>query len=561
MKKTSHDPELLALLERLLAGDLDDAQAQTLADRLRDDASARRTYIKYVDQHSALAWEASSAAELDVLIADADAENSGAEVNRQHDFWGGTAHLFLGSRLRVALTVASCFLLVTLTLLAVAPAPLFVFERAAPGDPVDRVIAGRITGSVDCVWQDSALPLGYGSSLYKGQRVELLSGTAEVTFASGAVVTLRGPAAYVIDSDSRSTLRYGELAALVPKRARGFIVQTPGAVVIDHGTRFGVIVDLQKETGMSANNSTTATAEEVHVFEGVVEFALRSSSAPARRLTANEAVRLHPDGKVETLAAAQQALFPNDISEEGDTTTAQPLPESAHPPVTENLVLWLAADGAVRTDERRRVSVWEDMLAGDNDKAQNAAQHIAGHQPELVPNSIGGKPALRFDGDDVLSLATPSNLSLLNSSYEIFIVARSASPAIQFLLGGGVEDFEIHLNGDAGLRFIPAGYDTPVDASYFAATATFSDGRAHLFSARVSANDYHGIASADGRDTADIVTRDCRSSNNTALRLGMRHDAYYPLVGEIAEVLIFQRELGVAERAATIQYLQNKYGI
>ena len=322
-----------------------------------------------------------------------------------------------------------------------------------------------------------------------------------------------------------------------------------------------MIVSLQEESNGSAGESTTATAEEVHVFQGVVEFSLRNSSAPPRRLTTNEAVRLHPDGKLETLAAAQQALFPDDISEEGDTTTAEPLPESAHPPVTENLVLWLAADGAVRTDERRRVSVWEDMLAGDNDKAQNAAQHIAGHQPELVPNSIGGKPALRFDGDDVLSLATPSNLSLLNSSYEIFIVARSASPAIQFLLGGGVEDFEIHLNGDAGLRFIPAGYDTPVDASDLAATATFSDGKAHLFSARVSANDYHGIATADGRDTADIVTRDCRSSNNTALRLGMRHDASFPLVGEVAEVLIFRRELTPQLRDEIIAYLAEKYGV
>ena len=568
MKQTPHDPELLALLDKLVAGELHDEQAQALADRLRDDAAARRTYIEYLDLHSTLAWEASSAADLDEWMAQAQSKNTEGKLQAQGELktrdriLQRAAHLFLGTRLRVALTVASCFLLVTLTLLAVAPAPLFVFEHPAPGDPVDRVIAGRITGSVDCVWQDSALPLGYGSTLYKGQRVELISGTAEVTFASGAVVTLRGPAAYVVDSDSRSTLRYGELAAYVPKRASGFSVQTPGALVVDRGTRFGIVVAVSNEqSNAAAAGEPAVTSEEVHVFEGAVEFSLREGGGSPQQLTANEAVRLHPDGRVEALAAAKQSLFPEDISEEGDTTTAEPLPESAHPPVTENLVLWLAADGAVRTDERRRVSVWEDMLAGDNDKAQNAAQHMAGHQPELVSNSIGGKPALRFDGDDVLSLATPSNLSLLNSSYEIFIIARSASPAIQFLLGGGVEDFEIHLNGDAGLRFIPAGFDTAVDASDLAVNGAFTDGRAHLFSARVSANEYHGIVSVDGRDTADIVTRDCRSSNNTALRLGMRHDATYPLVGEIAEVLVFRQELAPSQRNEIIVYLAEKYGL
>ena len=548
-----HNTELLHLLSKLCSRELDDAQSRTLAEMLHRDPQARQAYIEYVDLHAALAWEASSAAELEHLLPVEAANSSDPCPPGGLPLGQRAANLFVGSRVRVALTVASSFLLVLLVALAVAPAPLFRFQGPVGDALDDRVIAGRITGSVDCVWQDATLPLGYGSSLYKGQQIELHSGTAEVTFAGGAIVTLRGPAAYVIDSESRSSLRHGELSAFVPRRAQGFAVQTPAALIVDRGTRFGVVVE---QTG---SESESAPIEELHVFEGAVDLSLRDSSAPPRRLEDSAAVRIRPDGKLETLAASQPGRFPAEIADEGDTTTADPLPEEAYPPVTNGLALWLAADGAIRTDERRRVSVWEDMLAGDNRKAQNANQHLAQHRPLLVANSIGGRPALRFDGDDTLTLATPSSFAMLNSSYEVFIVARSASPAIQFLIAGGVEDFEMHLNGDAGVRFIPAGFDASADASDFRPASHFSDGRAHLFSARVTATDFCGIVAVDGRDSADTVTHDCRCSNNTSLRLGMRHDASFCLQGEIAEVLIYNTELSPGDRASVGDYLANKY--
>ena len=547
---------LADLLSSLCSGDLSNDQAQSLAARLKRNPQARRAYIEYLDLHAALAWEASSAAELEQFLDAPAADRDLTCPPEKTGIWQRASNLLIGSRMRVALTVAASFLLVMLIALAVAPAPLFVFERAADVGvtPDDRVVAGRITGSVDCVWQETALPVGYGSSLYKGQQIELLSGTAEVTFSSGAVITLRGPAVYMIDSESRSSLRYGELSAYVPEPAAGFTVQTPAALIVDRGTRFGVVVQ------QSDSEEVTPT-EELHVFEGAVDLSLHDGSQPTRRLSERDAVRIHPDGKLETLVASQRDLFPREITDKGDTTTADPLPEEAYPPVTAGLALWLAADGAIRKDERQRGAAWGDMTAGDNQQAQNATQHLPTHRPTLVENSIGGKPALRFDGDDTLTLTTPSRLEMLNASYEVFIVARTASPAIQFLLAGGVEDFEIHLNGDAGVRFIPAGFDTAADASDLQATTRFSDGRAHVFSARVRAGDYAGVVSVDGQDAADVVTRDCRSSNNTALRLGMRHDASFCLQGEIAEVLIYNTELTPSARSRIGDYLCDKYSL
>jgi len=560
MKETSlSENELLELLSRHCTGGLNEEDARRLSDALRADAAARKIYIQYVDLHSWLAWETSSAADLDALLpgpAGGRAATSSRRANPQgRDVGRGALRFFVATRLRVALTVASCFLAVLLGMLAFTPAPRFRFAGSLPEDGAsDRILAARITGSIDCVWQETSLPLGYGSSLYKGQQVELLEGAAEITFESGAVVTLRGPAVYVVDSNSSSSLRRGELTAVVPEAARGFAVQTPGASIVDLGTEFGVIVD-------QGEGEQASPVEEVHVFSGAIELSLRQSHLSPRRLTTNDAVRIR-GGRVEALAASRRDRFPHPIDDEGDTTTVEPLPPDQHPPVTRGLTLWLAADGAVRRDASGRVKVWEDMLTGENAKAQNATQRLAGHRPLLVPRAINGKPALRFDGGDVLLLATPSNLMLMQRPYEMFIVARSASPAIQFLIGGGVEDFEIHLNGDAGARFIPAGFDTPADAADTGAPGAFSDGRAHIFSARVEAGgNYAGLLAVDGQASDDVIERDSRSANNTSLRLGMRHDGTYGLQGEIAEVLVYADGLSDEQRRQIENYLADKYGI
>ncbi len=547
----SHD-ELLRLLADHCADRLGEADAQRLADALAAGAEARRVYIEYMDLHSSLAWECSSAADLDTHFA--ERESPPAE---QRPTLGSVLRKFVSTPQRLAFSVASLVVVAVLGLLAFTPVPPFK-PRADDTNPwLDRVVVADITDTVDCRWDETALPVGHGNHLYKGQQVELLEGSAEITFHSGAVVTLTGPAVFVVDAASRSSLRRGELTARVPRRAKGFAVNTPTAVVVDLGTEFGVIV--------TPGEDGAAAVEEVHVFTGRVEVEYQKADLPKQRLTANEAVRISVAGEqveVEQLAASERDRFPQDIAPNGDSTLGQPLPPDQHPPVTQGLTLWLSADGATRVDLQGRVGVWEDMRTGDNTRAQNATQNEGERRPVIVADAIAGHPAVRFDGDDFLYLTTPANLGLQGEPYEMFIVARTSSPEIQFLTGGGFEDFELHINGDAGARFIPVGHVTVDDYSDLGKTAQFSDGRAHIFSARVLADaGHHGVVAVDGKKTSDAIQLDCRSGNNATLRLGMRSDNTYALRGEIAEVLIYRGELTAQQRQMVGRDLSQKYEV
>jgi hypothetical protein len=101
-----------------------------------------------------------------------------------------------------------------------------------------------------------ALP---GMTLDSGQELQISNGAVELTFASGSVVVVHGPAKFHVIDQNAMELEDGELTAHVPVAARGFSVAAPGLVVVDRGTDFGVRL------------VTGKTASEAHVFSGMVD--------------------------------------------------------------------------------------------------------------------------------------------------------------------------------------------------------------------------------------------------------------------------------------------------
>jgi len=83
----------------------------------------------------------------------------------------------------------------------------------------DEAIAS-LSGAKDPRWVGPALSTG--GELHRGQRIELTSGFAEITFDSGAQVTLEGPASLDLNSAWEAALRHGTLKATVPPEAVGF---------------------------------------------------------------------------------------------------------------------------------------------------------------------------------------------------------------------------------------------------------------------------------------------------------------------------------------------------
>lgn len=217
----------------------------------------------------------------------------------------------------------------------------------------------------------------------------------------------------------------------------------------------------------------------------------------------------------------------------------------------QNLKLHLVSDKGVVTTGSA-VTNWNDQSGNGNDAFQNTGIN----QPTYVQNSINGLPAIRFNGStSKLTLPTSMSLGIQNNPYEMFIVGKSSSSNIQFLIAGGsLEQYEYHLNGASGARFIPT------TSAYLdmGMTGVYTDGNPHVFSARASSSG--GAVRVDGIDEG-TSGNNIRSSNTANLLLGVRSDGGYYFNGDIAEVLIYNSILSTTDRNTVEQYLADRYGI
>jgi hypothetical protein len=210
--------------------------------------------------------------------------------------------------------------------------------------------------------------------------------------------------------------------------------------------------------------------------------------------------------------------------------------------------MWLRADQQVTTSSSA-VTNWGDISGNAN----NAAQPSADYQPLWVDNTMSANPVVRFNGStSYMLLPTASSLGIQSSPYEYFIVARSSSASIQFLIAGGaIEQYEFHL-APSGARFIPA------TTIYLDQTIAVCDGNPHLFSGRASVTG--GAIRIDGID-GGTSTNSTISTDGNVLRLGMRSDNSFPLNGDIAEVLIYNCALIATARDSVEQYINQRYNI
>jgi hypothetical protein len=119
---------------------------------------------------------------------------------------------------------------------------------------------GRLSAAKDCFWKGVTSQIG--DEFRRGQRVELVSGFAEITFDCGAQVMLEGPAILDLRSAWEAVLQQGSLKANVPSEAIGFRVSNASVDVVDLGTEFSMLAE-------------AGGATEVFVLKGSVEAAGR----------------------------------------------------------------------------------------------------------------------------------------------------------------------------------------------------------------------------------------------------------------------------------------------
>ncbi|MEO0415784.1 MAG: FecR domain-containing protein [Verrucomicrobiota bacterium] len=111
------------------------------------------------------------------------------------------------------------------------------------------------------------------------------SGFAEIEMSSGARFAMEHGTTVRLISGNRIRLVDGTIGVIVPKRARGFTVETDQGNIVDLGTRFGVSVDSQKQLAKAelfSGEIEIHSDGEITTFRGKNVITLTDSEPPRR---------------------------------------------------------------------------------------------------------------------------------------------------------------------------------------------------------------------------------------------------------------------------------------
>ncbi len=228
-ERNQNDERLLELINGLMDGWIDEAEQQELQQYLKESESARERYRRQMDIHAQLHLDHSEGL-IPELMRRQPIKSQALRFPRQ----------LLGA---AAAMVAS--LLIALVLFW-------------PKPEASKQVFAHIESTSGARWESTHLPTAAGAQLGPGT-LRLIEGLATVVFDSGARVTIEAPAALELIDRMHCRLVEGLVIADVPESAIGFKVSTPSVDVIDHGTRFSIIVD--------AETRETSTK----VYQGMVE--------------------------------------------------------------------------------------------------------------------------------------------------------------------------------------------------------------------------------------------------------------------------------------------------
>lgn len=232
MNDTERD-ELLELAHGYIERSLSPGQIADLESRLEGDAEARRVFMDFTHDHAALHWE---------------------QLPEEEDNSPDNLADFRPRRLPTLWQTFAAAAVVSLLALVLVRPP--AEESANAFATMAKTESAR--------WESGTLPTAEGARLSPGV-LKLVRGLATIRFDSGAEVILEAPAELELVDEMNCVLVSGTAVAEVSEPAQGFIIKTPTANIIDHGTRFAVNVD--RNTG----------ATKTQVFDGLVEVELPGS--------------------------------------------------------------------------------------------------------------------------------------------------------------------------------------------------------------------------------------------------------------------------------------------
>ncbi len=122
-----------------------------------------------------------------------------------------------------------------------------------------------ITDTIDVQWSSNT-KLDSGSRLCCSYPLQLTKGVVKIMTDKDVEVIIEAPAEFKFTSLTEIELKYGKLYSKVSKQGHGFSVSTPNSTVVDLGTEFGVISQIDGNTDVfmfSGKASLYAGSKEV----------------------------------------------------------------------------------------------------------------------------------------------------------------------------------------------------------------------------------------------------------------------------------------------------------
>jgi hypothetical protein len=236
--------------------------------------------------------------------------------------------------------------------------------------------------------------------------------------------------------------------------------------------------------------------------------------------------------------------------------------------VTNGLQLWLKGDAGVQTSGSS-VTNWLDQ-SGNNNNASHSLGVFPTMDPTYVANGFNGQPVVRFDG---INDSLKNNSLNLNGYTQVtgFIVTRYRSlptPGLEvpwFFNGNGggcsycfAENsparpsgtFNYGISGSDGTETIYGSRPGDTNWTAFASSWTNNDFNSFI-------NDGQDVVHGTGEFTSIGQTQS--SPDGTRFTLGGHADNVFYADVDIAEILLYNRQLTAGERSDVFGYLAVKY--
>lgn len=306
-----YDSDINELLFRLLDNEISDQDFVRLEQWLRSDRQAKHYYCQFMENYSALSLRAMTAIQEpeDIALQEELLNENFWKLMSEEEVNAPPAEIIIPEQKqkpdiirkvqkeRAVRTINKT----SLSLAIASLAALFVMiAYVYMSGPAPYEVA-TVSDSMEAKWSsDLDTKPGTRISSYT-KPIQLTRGVVKLITDNQVEVLIEAPAEFKFTSYSEIALNYGKLFACVSGQGRGFSVATPNAKVVDLGTEFGVISQIDGNT-------------EVYMYKGKANLfaGQKSENKISELLMAGSAKKVdRADSKLETIPLEENLVVRN----------------------------------------------------------------------------------------------------------------------------------------------------------------------------------------------------------------------------------------------------------